>query len=335
MRNTAVSSLPSRWWLKPILGVAALAAFLYYAVVQSEDVLVAWGEARTRYLLLLSLPALGVLWAQGKIFQRSCREFDVSIGEREALSLAILNTAGNYVGALRLGVVAKAWYVKRARGVSITDTIAIAVGGAVVALVTSTFCGLLLLLYLPIGRTPAGATVAAVLGGVCVALLAVLAGPHAAIAEIVRRFAPDFARERLSRLIEAWRIVGHRRLLFALFFWQLAIHLIAAIGFYIGFALLLDRHLDFSSALAFTILTGLASIAAVTPGNLGLQELVIVAMAQSFELGEGAGVVVAASLRLVQIVVIVLLSPIAWWTLRRVLSVRSIPLSDVFPTRLA
>lgn len=310
-----------------MLGVTALGAFLGYALLQSEAVIVAWGEANTRYLPLLCLPALGVLWAQGKVFQRSCREFGVVIGERETLSLAVLNTAGNYVGALRLGVVAKALYVKRARGISITNTIAITFGGAVVALATSIVCGLVLLASLPVGRTPTGAMVALLFLVMCAGLLLVLVAPDAAVGQLVRRFAPDFARERLSRLLEAWRIVGRQRLLLTLGLWQMLIHLIAATGFYTGFTLLLDRHLDFSSALAFTILTGLASVAALTPGNLGLQEFLIVAIAQSFQLGEGAGVVVAAALRLVQIIVLILLSPIAWQTLRRVLSTQSAPLS--------
>src|SRR5262249_17333669 len=136
----------SRW--RFLTGIAAFTIFVVYAATQRETLAIAWQEMQPQYLALLGIQAALALWAQGKAFQRSCREFGTLLSERESLSLAILTTAGNYLGTVRLGTVAKAVYLKRAHGLPITDTIAILVGGSIVMVLTGGACGLLLLAYL-------------------------------------------------------------------------------------------------------------------------------------------------------------------------------------------
>ncbi len=300
----------SRW--RSFTGIAAFAIFMLYAATQREALAVAWHEIQPQYLILLGMQAALALWAQGKAFQRSCREFGTSLSERESLALAILTTAGNYLGTVRLGTVAKAVYLKRAHRLPITDTIAILVGGSIVMALTGGACGLLLLGYLRAWQTPAGTTATITLVIAFALLLAALMAPRAAVKRVVQRAAPAFARTRLARMIDAWSIVGRTRLVSSLVLWNLIILAISLLGFYIGFTLLLGNELRLTAALAFTLFTGLASLISLTPGNLGVQEFLIVALANSFHFGQDAGVIVAASLRLVQLVVVAALLPVAW-----------------------
>src|SRR5262245_18611718 len=205
-KRTAAAAAP-RSWTHTALGIAAVASFLLYAWWHWDAVALIWSQVRVPTLALLSLPAFAVLWTQGKVFQRCCREFGVRIDEAQSLSLAVLTTAGNYVGALRLGAVTKALYMKRARNLSLTDSIAIVMGGALVGAITAIVGGVLLLAFLPAGRTSTGRVMVALLTGACVLLLATLTAPTGTVAKVVERYAPALARDRVLHLLEAWRIV--------------------------------------------------------------------------------------------------------------------------------
>jgi uncharacterized membrane protein YbhN (UPF0104 family) len=316
-----------RSW-RPLLGAAACIAFVLYAASQRDALAGVWQHLQPRYFLLLCGVAALFLWTQGKIFQQACRAFGLLLGEREAFALAILTTAGNYSGALRLGAVAKAVYLKRARGLALTDTAVILAGISVVGLLTAVACALPLWFHLRAWRTAEGTATGIALVALGVLLVVTLVVPVARMAGALERVLPRFARQHVTRLLHAWNIIGRPRAVLRLVLWHLLGYAIATIGIYAAFALLLDRPIGLAGALALTVLTSLAGVVALTPGNIGVQEFLIVASAHAFQVGQEAGIAVAAALRLVQIAVLVALLPLAWRLTRAQPRGREVPVGS-------
>jgi hypothetical protein len=294
------------------LGIAALLSFVLYAAWHRHELAAIWSQARVRYLALMTLPMVTGTWVQGRVLRETYGALGTVLRPGEAIALAVLTTAGNYTPAVRLGAVARAAYLKRAHGVALTDTIALSGGYTAVTLATSLACGFAVLVRLGAWRHPAGALSTAGLGAGCVLLVGGLLAPWLGMAPVLTRAARRLGGERLGRVVEVWELIGRPRLLLTLCWWNVVLLGLAVTVFHMAFTLLLGQRLSLEAALALAVSTSLSGLLAVTPGNLGVREFLIVAVSHSFDLGGDAGIVVAAAIRLVQFAVIMGLLPVVW-----------------------
>ena len=249
------------------LTVVLLAAGVGYVVRHGAEFEVLT-QVRIFDFLLVVAGLLLVFLATGFTFYLLIRAIDVNLDLREWVGLTFVSNALNYLVPIRPGIIAKATYLKRKAGTGYSKFSSVLAAKAVLFVGTTAVLGLLML---GVVRPPSKVALlmAAVCAGLVLASLAPLFVPlyrfrrSGRVFELLNNAVNGFAEIRAQRGRTLWIAISI--LLQHLFSGLVCLVAFPALGF----------EINLSIALVVVTFASIANVLAITPNNIGIQELVM------------------------------------------------------------
>ena len=279
--NAAVPCDPPRNWVSAVLGYSIVAVFVflcgYYVRSHWEDFTflkrVSLPEAFAAGLLILLSYFVNVF--QMKLF---LRKFGLNLGFMELTALSGSSILGNLLIPMRGGTAGLAVYLKKVRGLDFEAFGAIYGGTALlVALINAalSLLGLALLAWLHGYTHPALTVVVIGIFAICLYLSV---------------FPPPLAWQKrgllglVVRVAHSWHLLTRdRQLLLVAMVSFLVISLALTLSFYLIYCAL-GMPLSFSAVIITSSLGNLANLVPITPGSLGVFDVVVIQLPQMFGL---------------------------------------------------
>ena len=298
--------------------VAVFAAGAWY-VYRHGDELEILTQVRIVDFLLVVVALAAVFIAAGYTFFLLVRATGVRLDPQEWIGLTLISNALNYLVPIRPGLVAKAAYLKRRATLPYSRFSSVLVARAVLFVGTTALLGLFLLVWLR--PTEGGVWI---LYPVC-ALLVVLS--------LVPLYLPLFRFQRTGVLFETLNNALHGfeeiRTQRGQTLWiGLSIvlqHLLSGLVCMAAFDAL-GYEIGFLVALAMVAFASIANVLAITPNNIGIQELVMAYTYMMAGLDFEEGLVAAALVRAAHILLTFVLAP---WFLYRLSGTRRLRLREM------
>lgn len=307
----------SRRWVRSLLAIVltgcVIAAVLYYVDVETMAEVTSRISWQGLALLFgLSLASQGLLCEQ---FHRLLQMYSVSLTPRwETYALATANTLLNLL-PLRGGTLAKGAYLVATRKVRFGQAVELTLVGQSMMLIVAAIAGLAVW---PWTQSQLSAVLVGVNGVFALALTGVVGA--IALPWLANRLKMSLPRvlDRMSlRVSDAlrhlrahpWHLAWVVGLLAALFaFWTIRLS--------VAFTLV-GAPLSAPSLIAVQAVVALSGIVSISPGNLGAREGLIVLMAIQFGIGGDLALLASVVDRLVSLLVIFLVGPVAVWVLAK------------------
>jgi uncharacterized membrane protein YbhN (UPF0104 family) len=279
-------------WL--IAGVIVFAAGTFLYVRRGE--LSVLNSLKVADLVTLSVSTLGFFFVSGYVFTLVVNVVSIKLTLLETVALSFVTNFGNYFGPTRPGVALKAVYLKRVQELSYTRfSTLLAAYSLLVVFVSSVFgLGLLVLLWQATGELPVLLLAACALMGLASALPFFVPIPDMQRESSAWRFVNNavkgFREIRTRRTLLLWVCLG-----------ILAQYVASALIYQILYAAL-GHPVSFLAALVIAVFTSLSNLVAVTPNNLGVQEVVTAYLSSVADIDFTTGLIGAAVLRAVHII---------------------------------
>lgn len=246
----------------------------------------------------------------GWIFAVLVGALSVRLSVREWLGLTIVTNALNYLAPVRPGVVFKAVYLK-GRGLSYARFSAVLAAAFFLSLTFTGLAGLVVIAALALSR----GLFSPVLAVACVGLVAASVAPL--LIPLGAREGGGRLRSWIGRAVQGFQEIRRQRGKIAAIGAGVTLqHLLSAASCWISFRAL-GFDLDFLTALCLGILLALSNVAALTPNNIGLQELILAYLYSMTGEGFAAGLLGAGLIRAVHIALAFGLAPYFWRVLHR------------------
>ncbi len=231
------------------------------------------------------------------------RGLNIPISYNEGVGLAAINMLANQL-PFTGGVIAKSIYLKQRYQLSYSHFLSATLALYNIFVLTNGVVGLSILLYWrlvdEVAFTPW--------------LFVVFIGMTAAIfmfwLPTDYQFLPDKVRRQLVRLAEGWRILTqNRKLVGQLMSVQVLLLLIFAWRFWIAFHML-SQEINLSQCLLFAAATIVISLVNITPGGLGIREVIVGGLASLLGFDTAVSIVAVGIDRLISTLVIIIMGSI-------------------------
>jgi len=280
-----------------VLGV--FAALVYYVAARgSDELLPALKEADLGYLAPVALLEFLFLLTNGMILKTLLASFNVRISLREGLGISAATAMFNYLTMFGGGTLGKALYLKRRHEFPYHAFVATASAAHAVDVIILSMLGCSMAVLTGLIVREWGNAVFSVFVSVGIISCVLVLFPPKFIDSTrkVLRFAAETA--------QGWRrIRGDGSLLLGVALLLLANHLLAATELLAGYGVLLVK-ISMPEAVLLGAVAGLSSVARLTPANMGIQEVAIAVSSHILGIGFDKGLLVAALLRGVSLVVV-------------------------------
>jgi len=261
-----------------VAGVAIIAGLVYYLVVNAD-----------RYVDLLQISAPGVLALMvltlifsvlnGVFNTYMFRAVGAEIAHSEGFLLTAVATLANQL-PLPAGIVTRAVYLKRQHGLSYTHYLSSQLAVVIGVIAVDGFIGLGILSYWFLFTAMDAPSVLFAAFGLMALSAAAFWFP------LERIHLPAAIQARIGKAVEGWKLIsGNPRLLARLFGLKMATTLIVAVRYWLAFHML-SQAVTGGQVMLFAVASVLTQLVSFAPGNLGVREAIVgaVAVALRFDL---------------------------------------------------
>lgn len=266
-------------------------------------------------LVVLFLAFVAIMVCNGIFIAIVTRAFRIQLRVREWLSLSFASSFANFFLPMRGGAGIRALYMHQVHRFPISEFVSTLSIMYLMHTVVNALLALAGMLLIVAGGGPANLPLLVLFGAIAVAgLLAMITDFD------VGTDAQGFLLAKLSRLFAAWRKVRQDSAL-VVRLWVLMVALTAATVWQC-FAAFDAAGIDLASegVLVYAACKNLGSLIGLTPGSLGIVELISIYLGTVLGYGTADALLVQALIRAVSIVVLLLAAPAAVLYLRRRLS---------------
>lgn len=295
--------------VKSLLGTCIVILFVFAAIwyiVTNHNDFAKLTITEPWYILPAILAIVINIYASGIVIDLAIEPHGVKLTRKEAFGLASITRFSNQFSPSYVGATIRAAYMKRAHGVSyakfsssfiISNLLQFMISGL---FTIATFVALdpssnnNKLLYLVIGAV--------------VVFIAILYMPLKRLLRLINERASRSGKggkffERLHTILEGYSTVrSHPRLLSRTISWMVVIMLSFSMSYYLLYATL-GFHISIVGAFFIAALSGWSILIAITPGNLGIREGLMVVAAQVAGVPISVTLLVAILLRILMFVV--------------------------------
>lgn len=250
-------------------------------------------------LLALGILTYATVIISAYVFSVLLKTQNIGLNFRENIHLSVLTQALNYLGPLRAGMIARAFYLKRKYDLPYGKYTSVAVVSAAISIMILSIISLIMLIFYA-GIVSSPFTVA-----ICGLLILV-----------VTLF--WLANHEAPRLLNQWGKIGEYilsvregivtipgfqyNLILEMGF--ILLQLVVSAYIYMYAFEILGTPMTFTSALLIGVLTSISNLVSLTPGNIGIQEFVIATISEILGSGFVTGAAVATILRTIHIVLV-------------------------------
>ncbi|HOD35324.1 MAG TPA: lysylphosphatidylglycerol synthase transmembrane domain-containing protein [Syntrophales bacterium] len=291
-----------------------MAVFLY----RERDALAALQGISFRFILLLICLQSAVLVVNGVALRIIAAKFSIHLKTREWLGLSFMTTLGNAIAPFSGGLIARAAYLKRRHGFSYTQFGTSLAASYLINFTMVSVSGLMVLIALhrpfTYFRELTGLFLAALLILVCLMLT-----PFRELTWNNRLI------HRINDAIRGWSdIRGDRALVSRLSFCALLNILLGGVMYQAAYRSY-GLEVPFDLSLLVYLLASFSLLINLTPGNFGIQEVIVAISSGLFGVGAAYGVIVSLLLRLTGLLVAFTLGLLFSYLLTRELNVKGVP----------
>ncbi len=240
----------------------------------------------------------------GLISKYLLESFNIKLKFKEWFGLSVINTAGNYLTALRGGAVARAIYLKKIHQLSYSYFLSTLAGIYIIIFLVYSFIGLLTMAFLYYSLEIFNVLIFVVFLAVFLSLLGIVF------------FSPKIKKTKYSfinkfvNVINGWYLIkSNRKLLVFIGFISLVNLAIMVSGLLLEFKVF-NIEIALSSVLFLTIVSTLSLFISITPGALGIREAIVVFTATVVNIPVSQMLAVSILDRVISLAVIFILGPI-------------------------
>jgi uncharacterized protein (TIRG00374 family) len=255
-------------------------------------------------LIFLVIITIFMAVANGLIIKYLLEPFDIKMSFKEWFGLATITTFYNTIMPFRGGLIAKAAYLKKKRGFSFTNFIAMMAGFYVINLFVAALIGGLALAFIYFEYGFYNNIISAVFIIGFVSML------------IIILFSPKFREpetwilKKFIQVVNGWHIIKKNKKIILISCLVTILQIIlGAIATIISFSLV-GFHIEFSKAILLTSLGVFTLLIGITPGNLGITEAVQVFVGLAIGITPAISLTAAIIRRLVSMTITLVLGPI-------------------------
>lgn len=262
-------------------------------------------------LALCALSTAGYLAANGLISYAMVNKLGARIGIWECLSLSLVSTGVNVLTPMQGGMVVRAVYLKRLHDFEYSRFLATLVGCQVLIVIVCSALAAAALAWMALVEDRGG--LGTVLGGVAVCLgISVLAFLFPRI-----RAKGSWLSDRVASVSDSWYALRAQPRFLATLTVLVGLQVGGQVlSFWAGFGVIGIR-MGLIEVMAAGTLGTLASILSITPGALGIYEAVVAFVGAGLGIAPIHSVMAAVVSRAVQLVLLLVLAPLAVLFLRR------------------
>ena len=284
-----------------VLTAAVLVAGGWYAYAHGSELTILREVGLASFLLVAAVLA-AVFIATGLTFFLLVGAVGVRMDVVEWIGLTFVSNALNYLIPVRPGVIAKATYLKSKAALAYSRFSSVLVANAVLFIGTTASLGFAVLVWMrPGGRS------AMVVAALCAALIALSTVPLYVPLFRFRRDGRIF--DLLNNAVQGFEEIRSKRFRIVLIGLSIVLqHLLSAVACLAAFHAL-GFQISFPISLSLVAFASIANVLAITPNNIGVQELV---MAYAYSLGGldfHQGLLGAALIRAAHIVLTFAIAP--------------------------
>lgn len=302
-----------KWsWISLLIGLATLVVAAVYVIINRENLLEISAGLDPIWLLPMFPLVLIMLAANGFSLAVFLWLFDIRLKLIEWFSIAIATSFTNYIAPLSAGLFVRAGYLKERFSFSYTRFVVITSAGYIIAVGVTALLGLFLSLVTVLqGELPNAILVGFFLLATAASLISIVVPLKPSWFEKV-----PFG-QKIIHALEGWQIIKHdTRLLIS----QAGLTLIGLLtqGAMIYFAFRASGiQVSFLRAIIMGLFLSLSTLIRLTPGNLGLQESMLGLVASLIDLSLEVGLAAGLAVRVVMIICVFTLGPVASYILTR------------------
>ena len=292
--------------------VVVILAILFYLSTQPQLLAALW-QISWKSLAVIVVFRLLFLITSGLYLQAFTKKFNINLTFTEWFGLSVVTTMGNYITPFAGGMVARAAYLKHKHNFAYASFATLlasnylvifwvigAVGFATLT-VFYPFQDIYIILALIFLALP-----------VAISMLTML--PNVSLPDTHRLF------RILNTSLEGWDLVKNdKKLIAKLGLYTVANITLNGLSFWVAYNAL-GFTVSFSSALLISLIAVFSILLNITPGNLGVQEIVVSVSSTLLGPGGGEGLVVALIIRAATLFLVFTLGPIYAWLLSRLVT---------------
>jgi uncharacterized membrane protein YbhN (UPF0104 family) len=301
--------------LRKVLSITLLAAFLGWAawyVRSNSQAFLPLLDVSARDGLLLALAFVMIMMCNGVFIAVVSQAFQIRLYAIEWMSLSFASSFVNYFLPFKGGVGIRALYMSRVHGLQVSKFVSTL---GVMYLMHTVVNGLLALIGMGIVVASNGP---AHIGLLIFFALLTSAGVIAMFVDVdIGDHHERFPMAQLASLLRAWRTVRRNRALLVKL-WLLMLGLTLATIWQIRVAFdAVSISLPWSGVLVYAASKNLATLISLTPGSLGVVELISIYLGGALEYNTATALSVQGLIRAVAIIMLLVIGPAALWFLRR------------------
>ncbi len=287
--------------------IVVIAAILFYLSTQPQ-LLAALQQISWSLLAIIIVFRLLFLITSGLYLQTFAKKFNISLTFTEWFGLSVVTTMGNYITPFAGGMVARAAYLKHRHNFPYASfATLLASNYLVVFWVIGAIGFTTLIIFFPLQDIYIMLALLFLAMPITISILTILPNVH--LPETHRLF------RILNTSLEGWNLVKNDKILLA----QLGLYTMANIAlnglsFWVAYNAL-GFTVSFSSALLISLIAVFSILLNITPGNLGIQEIIVSVSSNLLGPGGGEGLVVALIIRAATLLLVFTLGPFYAWLL--------------------
>jgi uncharacterized membrane protein YbhN (UPF0104 family) len=284
-----------------LIALSAIGLFIWW----HQDDLTSVAVISPFYFVLCTLCTAGYLTVNGFVSYAMLKQLGSRIQMLECLSLSVVSTGANVLTPIQGGTVVRAVYLKRRHNFKYSDFLATLVACQVLIVIISCLFAAAALAWMSFIEHRPG------LGALLAALTLCL------VISVVACFLPrislkgNWLLDKVAEVTDGWYWLRAQPLFL--------VKLSALVGMHVGLQLLsfwtacaaIGMQLGFVEAMAIGAIGNLASILSITPGSLGIYEAVVAFVGATLAVVPAQSVMAALVLRVVLLVLLLVLTPLA------------------------
>ena len=292
--------------------IAVVAAILFYLSTQPQ-LLAALRQISWLLLAVIIVFRLLFLITSGLYLRAFAEKFNINLIFTEWFGLSIVTTMGNFITPFAGGMVARAAYLKHQHNFAYASFATLLASNYLVVFWVIGAVGFAtLLIFFPFQDIYIILALMFLAMTIAISMLTML--PNVSL--------PDSHRllRILNTSLEGWNLVKNdRKLLGKLGLYTTANIALNGLSFWVAYNAL-GFNISFSAALLISLIAIFALLLNITPGNLGIQEIVVSVSSNLLGPGGGEGLIVALVIRAATLFLVFTLGPLYTWLLSRLVT---------------
>lgn len=300
-------------YISIVVLIAVIIGIFLYLRTQPK-LLTTLGSLSWPLMAVIIICRLFFLVTNGLYQKTFAKKFEIDLKFVEWFGLSVVTTMGNYITPFSGGMVARAAYLKHQHEFAYARfATLIASNYLVVFWVVGVVGFSILAVFFPLKEVYLSLALIFLVVSLVISMLILL--PNI-------RLPGNYRLARiLNTSLEGWNIVKNdRRLLAQLVLYTVANILLNGLSFWIAYTAL-GVQIPFNSALLISLIGIFSVFLNITPGNLGIQEIVVSISSNLLGAGSGEGLIVALIVRTATLLLVFVLGPIFSYILAKRLAI--------------